>query len=152
MFAVVRIRGEAGLRKDVKDTLRMLRLKNPNNCVLVPETDSFKGMLEKCKDVCTWGEIDKDCLVKLLKKRLRCEGDKRVDERLLEEITNFNSFEDFADALLSGKIQLKDFKKLKPVFRLTPPSKGFKSVKKSWPEGDLGYRGKNINELLERMI
>lgn len=152
MFVVIRIRGEAGLRKEVKDTLKMLRLKAPNNCVLVPENDSFKGMLEKCKDVCTWGEIEKECLVKLLKKRLRAEGEKRVDEKLLKEITNFNSFEEFADALLSNKVKLKDFKRLKQVFRLTPPSKGFKSVKEHWPKGDLGYRGKEINELLERMI
>ncbi|MEM5829642.1 MAG: 50S ribosomal protein L30 [Candidatus Aenigmatarchaeota archaeon] len=151
MFAVIRIRGEAGLRKEVRDTLQMLRLKAPNNCVLIPETESYKGMLQKCKDVCTWGEIEKSTLIKLLQKRLRAEGDKRVDEKLLKEITNFNSFEEFADALLSGRVKLKDFK-LKPVFRLTPPSKGFKSVKDAWPKGDLGYRGKEINELIERMI
>ena len=152
MFAVVRIRGEAGLRKEIRDTLKMLRLKAPNNCVLVPETESYKGMLEKCKDVCTWGEIERESLIKLLKKRLRAEGDKRVDEKLLKELTGFNSFEEFADALLSGKNRLKDFKRLNQVFRLTPPSKGFKSVKEAYPEGDLGYRGKEINELLERMI
>jgi large subunit ribosomal protein L30 len=152
MLAVVMIRGRAGLRKEIKDTLLMLNLKAPNNCVLIPETESYEGMLEKCKDVCTWGEIEKETLVKLLQKRLRAEGDKRVDEKLLKEITNFNSFEEFADALLSGKTKLKDFKKLKPVFRLTPPSKGFKSVKEAYPKGDLGYRGKEINELLERMI
>jgi large subunit ribosomal protein L30 len=152
MFAVIRIRGEAGLRKEVRDTLRMLRLKAPNNCVLVPETESYKGMLEKCKDVCTWGEIEKATLVKLLQKRLRLEGDRRVDEKILKEVTGFNTFEEFADALLSEKVKLKDFKKLKPIFRLTPPSKGFKSVKEAWPKGDLGYRGKEINELVERMI
>jgi large subunit ribosomal protein L30 len=152
MYAVIRIRGEAGLRKEIRDTLRMLRLKAPNNCVLVPETESYKGMLEKCKDVCTWGEIEKETLIKLLKKRLRSEGDRRVDEKLLKEVTGFNSFEEFAEALLSGKNMLKDFKKLKPVFRLTPPSKGFKSVKEAYPKGDLGYRGKEINELVERMM
>jgi large subunit ribosomal protein L30 len=152
MFAVVRIRGEAGLNKEIRDTLKMLRLKAPNNCVLVLETESYKGMLEKCKDACTWGEIERETLINLLKKRLRAEGEKRVDEKLLKETTGFNSFEEFADALLSGKCKLKDFKRLKPVFRLKPPSKGFKSVKESYPKGDLGYRGKDINELLERMI
>lgn len=152
MFAVIRIRGSAGLRKEIRDTLNMLKLKAPNNCVLVPENESYKGMLQKCKDVCTWGEIDKATLVKLLQKRLRAEGDKRVDEKTLKEITNFNNFEEFAEALISEKVKLKDFKKLKRVFRLKPPSKGFKSVKEAWPKGDLGYRGKDINELLERMI
>ena len=152
MYAVVRIRGRVGVRKEVEDTLRMLRLKRVNNCVLVPENPSFKGMLEKAKDYITWGEINKETLVALLRKRLRLKGDKRVDEKILKEVTDFNSFEEFADALLEGKIRLKDFEKLNPVFRLTPPSKGFKSVKQHWPKGDLGYRGEAINELLERMI
>lgn len=152
MIAAVRLRGSAGLRKEVKDTLNMLRLSNPNNCVVVPETDDYKGMLEKCKAACTWGEIEKETLVNLLKKRLRTEGDKGVDEKLLKGITGFDSFEKFADSMISGKVKLKDLKKLKAVFRLTPPSKGFKSIKEFYPKGDLGYRGKEINKLLERMI
>ncbi|MEM5882701.1 MAG: 50S ribosomal protein L30 [Candidatus Aenigmatarchaeota archaeon] len=150
MLAVIRIRGRA--RREIEDTLRMLRLNRINNCVLLPENPSFKGMVQKVKDFVTWGEIDKETLVELLKKRLRALGDKRVDEKILKEITNFDSFEDFASALLEGKVKLKDFKELKTVFRLTPPSKGFRSVKEHFPKGDLGYRGKEINELLKRMI
>ena len=39
-----------------------------------------------------------------------------------------------------------------PVFRLSPPSKGYKSIKIHYPRGDLGYRGEKINELLRRMV
>ena len=152
MYAVIRIRGRVGVRREIEDTLKMLRLKAPNNCVIIPETQSYKGMLEKAKDYITWGEIEKEVLVEMLKKRLRLRGDKRVDEKLLKEVTGFDSFESFASALIEGKVRLKDFEKLKPVFRLTPPSKGFKSVKQHFPKGDLGYRGKEINELLRRMI
>jgi large subunit ribosomal protein L30 len=152
MFAVIRIRSSIGVRKDVEDTLKMLRLSAVNNCVLVPETADYKGMVEKCKDVCTWGEVDKETLVALLKKRLRLKGNGRVDEKVLAEVTGIDSFEKFADALIEGKVKLKDFEKIRPVFKLTPPSKGFKSVKEHYPAGDLGYRGKEINELLERMI
>ena len=152
MFAVIRIRGSAGMRGDVKDTLKMLRLSAVNNCVLLPETVDYKGMLEKCKDACTWGEINKETLVGMLKKRLRLQGNGRVDERVLKEATKFDSFEKFADVLTEGKVKLKDFEKIKSVFRLTPPSKGFKSVKDHYPTGDLGYRGKEINELIERMM
>jgi len=150
MFAVVRIRGKA--RKEIEDTLRMLRLEKVNNCVILPEKPDFKGMLQKVKDFVTWGEIEKEVLVELLKKRLRAKGDKRVDEKMLKELTNFESFESFASALLEEKVKVKDFEGLNPVFRLTPPSKGFKSVKEHWPKGDLGYRGKEINELIKRMI
>lgn len=151
MLAVIRLRGSAGQKKELEDTMRMLRLPAANNCVLISETDDYRGMLEKCKDVCTWGEIEKESLVKLLQKRLRVEG-KKVDEKILKEVSGFDNFEKLADALISNKVKLKDLKKVNPLFRLTPPSKGFKSVKEAYPKGDLGYRGKEINKLLERMI
>jgi len=152
MFAAIRIRGKVGVRKDAEDTLLMLRLKDPNNCVLVPETDDFKGMLEKVKDWITYGEVGKETLVKVLQKRLRLAGNKRIDEKILKQVAKYDSFEEFADEIIGGKVKLKDLEKMNPVFRLTPPSKGFKSVKEPYPRGDLGYRGKEINELLERMI
>lgn len=152
MFAVIRIRGSVGLRKEIKDTLKMLRLNSPNNCVIIPESKDYKGMLEVVKDCITWGEIDKEILVELLKKRLRLKGNKRVDEKILKSVTDFDSYETFAEEILQGRVQLKDFEELQPFFRLTPPSKGFKSVKEHWPKGDLGYRGKEINELLKRMM
>lgn len=152
MFAIIRLRGRVNRSKKVEDTFKMLHLNAPNNCVLIPETSSFKGMLNVIKDFCTWGEIERDVLIELLKRRLRKKGRKRVDEKTLKEITNFSSFEEFADALLEGKVKIKDFKELNPTFRLSPPSKGFKSIKIHYPKGDLGYRGKKINELLKRMI
>ena len=79
MFAVIRIRGKA--RREVEDTLKMLRLKNVNNCVILPEKPDFKGMLQKAKDFVTWGEIEKETLVELLKKRLRARGNKREDSK-----------------------------------------------------------------------
>ncbi len=38
------------------------------------------------------------------------------------------------------------------VYRLAPPKGGFKTLKKHWPKGDLGYRGESINELIKRML
>jgi large subunit ribosomal protein L30 len=152
MFAVIRIRGKVEVRKKIEDTLQMLRLKAVNNCVLVPETENYKGMLNKVKDFVTWGEVNKETLAKMLEKRLRGEGDKRIDKKILKEIAGLESFEKLADELIVGKTRLKDFEKIKPVFRLTPPSKGFKSIKEAYPKGDLGYRKQEINELIERMI
>ena len=84
MFAVIRIRGTVGARKNIEDALSMLRLNATNNCVLVSETESYKGMIKKVKDFITWGEIDKTVLVKMLEKRLRLLGNKRVDEKILK--------------------------------------------------------------------
>jgi len=151
MFAVIRISGTVNVSRDMSDTLKMLRLNAPNNCVFVPETPDFKGMLNHVKDFITWGEVDKETLVKVLEKRLRLMGNDKVDGKSLKSTSGVDSFEKFADELIKGK-KLKDFEKLKPVLRLTPPSKGFKSTREPFPKGDLGYRGKEINELLERMM
>lgn|SRR3989338_3864971 len=152
MLAVVRIGGTVDLRRGVRDTLMMLKLDAPMNCVLVPAAPEYKGMLEKVKNHVTYGEVDKQTLVEVLRKRLRTPGNERVAEASLKSITDHSSHEELADALLSGKVRLSQFKKLHPVLRLTPPSKGFKSTKSQYPEGDLGYRGNTINELLDRMI
>jgi large subunit ribosomal protein L30 len=129
----------------------MLRLKAVNNCVIVQETVDYKGMLEKVKDSITWGEIDKDVLISMLKKRLRLKSNEKINEKEFKSVTGYES-EKLVDMLIGGKIKLKDLEKIEPVFRLTPPSKGFKSIKEHYPKGDLGYRGKEINELLKRMI
>jgi len=150
MFAVIRIRGDAGKRVELKSTLKMLRLDAPNNCVIVPETEDCKGKLQAAKDACTWGEIDEKTFVELLKKRLRLPANKRVDEKVLKEM-KIDSYEKFAKSILEGKAKMKDYN-FQQNFRLTPPSKGFKSVKLPFPKGDLGYRRKEINKLLERMM
>ena len=152
MFAVIRLRGSSDLRKEVKDTLRMLNLKKVNNCVLLPEKEEYFGMLRKAKDCITWGRINRKTLVRLLKERGRFLKDKKLDEKILKEVTGFKSFEEFADALIREKVRLKDFKQIKKVFRLNPPRHGFKSVRLPYPKGDLGNREEKINELIERMI
>jgi ribosomal protein L30/L7E len=35
---------------------------------------------------------------------------------------------------------------------LKAPKGGFRSLKKHWPKGDLGYRGEAINDLIKRMM
>ena len=152
IYAVIMIRSPIGVRRGVVDTLKMLRLKSINNCVLVPENPESKGMIEKIKDVITYGEVEENTLVEVLKKRMRLKNGERVDEKSLKESTDFDKFENFAKEISDGKIKLKDFENVQPVFRLTPPSKGFNSIKIHYPKGDLGYRGKEINELLRRMI
>lgn len=151
MYAVIRIRGAVGTRKDLEDTLRMLRLKNVNNCVLVLETKEYLGMLRKAKDYITWGKIDKKTLSKLLEERGKILGNKSINKESLKEITGFD-FDELSDALVKGKVNLKNFKNIKPVFRLNPPIHGYKSTRLPFPKGDLGNRGEKINELLERMI
>ncbi len=66
--AVIRIKGGVGLRKDINDTLKMLRLYIKNSCVSLDNTTSKIGMVKKVKDFVTWGEVDDETL-QLLEKR-----------------------------------------------------------------------------------
>jgi len=139
MFAVVRIRGSVNVSDDIEDTLNMLNLKSPNNCVVIPETKQYLGMLRKAKDRITWGNVDKKTLSKLLEKR------SKIPKEKLKEM-KMKNLNDLSDALIKNKM------KLKLIFRLNPPMHGFKSTRLPYPKGDLGFRGEKINELLERMI
>lgn len=139
LIAVVRIRGAFTMRKETKDTLKMLRLNRKNHCVLVHGTDSIRGMLQKTKDYVTFGEINEETLKMMIAKRGRTAGNNRLTAEKVEAAAKEISSE--------GKSKL-----LKPVFRLTPPSGGFREIKQHFPKGELGYRGDKINELLEKMI
>jgi len=141
MFAVVRIKGSVSVAREIKDTLDMLRLKRVNHCVLLPENETFKGMIQKGKDCITWGEITQDSLEKLIFKR-GCLDGKPIDKQKAEEL---------AKKIFSSDKGIKD-SGLKPVFRLSPPSKGYIAVRRFFPKGSLGYRGDKINELLKRML
>jgi len=152
LFAAVRLRSAIGARRRVKDALMLLNLRYIHSCVLLPKNKSTEGMLKMVKDYVTYGEIDKNTLVELLKKRLRMNGNKRVTEKGLKEVTGFKSFEEFAEALLNGKAALKNYSQFKRVFRLNSPRGGLKSKKEHYPKGDLGYRGEDINRFLRKMI
>ena len=67
-FAVIRIRGSIKVNKKIVDTLNMLNLRNQHNCILINNTPTNVGMINKCKDYITWGEINKETK-KLLEKR-----------------------------------------------------------------------------------
>lgn len=153
MIAAVRIRGDPDRSPDERKTLELLRLHKLNHCVLLHDTSSIRGMLKKVEYVVTYGEIDKDTLAELLRKRGRLRGNKPLTEDYLKSI-GFGSFEDLAEALLEGRVRLSELRDVKPVFRLHPPKGGFKgTVKKHASEGgELGYRGPAINDLLKRMI
>jgi large subunit ribosomal protein L30 len=139
LMAVILLRGMVKTDKDICDTLHMLRLNRKNHCVLV--TESQKGMIQKVRNWITWGEVTDETLKNMIGKRGRYAANKKVNsddvDKIFDQVKNKKS---------------KEWE-IKPVFRLTPPSKGFrKSIRKSYPKGELGYRGDKINDLLKKMI
>ena len=154
LYSVVRIRGSINVKPDIKKTLQMLRLTRVNHCVLIDgKNESYRGMLNKAKDYITWGEIDKETLIELIKTRGRLMGDKPVTEEYIKSATSYNSIEKLADALVEGKIRYSELPNVKPLFKLNPPKGGYEGIKRAYKVGGaLGYRGKEINNLIRRML
>jgi large subunit ribosomal protein L30 len=68
-IAVIRIRGLEGVKHEINDTLDMLGLYRNHFCVVLEDTPSNMGMIRKCKDYATYGEIDDETYKMLVDKR-----------------------------------------------------------------------------------
>ena len=152
-YIVVRVRGNINVRKTIKDTLTMLRLNRINHCVIIPESNEYKGMLKKAKDYITWGEVDPELLNKLLTVRGKLMGDQPITDKYLKSNSKFKSLTHFSSEIIKGNAKFTDIKDIKPVLRLQPPRKGYEGIKRPFSLGGaLGYRGDKINDLIRRMI
>jgi large subunit ribosomal protein L30 len=152
MFAVVQVRGVVNTRQDIKDTLKMLRLHHINHCVLVPDTPENLGMIRKVKDYIAYGEVDVMTIETLLRTRGRVAGGAPLTDEYVKSNSTYNTIAEFAQALANGEMKLRDIPGVKPVLRLHPPRKGYKTTKRTFPQGGaLGYYGQEINTLLYKM-
>ncbi|MCG7851005.1 MAG: 50S ribosomal protein L30 [Methanosarcinaceae archaeon] len=152
MYVVVRVRGEVNVRGSIEDTLKMLRLHKVNHCVILTENPNNIGMIQKVKDYVAYGTIDSETFAQMLKNRGRLEGGARLTSEYINENTQFDSIESFAEAVLDGKATLKDVPNMKPVFRLHPPRKGHAGMKRTVQQGGvLGNHKENIGTLLNKM-
>ena len=154
LFLAIRLRSGAKMGGEIEYALRTLRLGRRFHAVMVPNGPEFLGMLRKVKDLVTWGEPSPGSLALLLKKRGRVLGAGGLDEKALERFGH-RSVEEMAQAILEGRVALNELygKGLKPLFRLHPPRGGFRgSLKRPYGSGgELGYRGRGIDELIDRM-
>ncbi|MFO7677308.1 MAG: 50S ribosomal protein L30 [Thermoplasmatota archaeon] len=153
VYAIIRVRGTINIKPDIKRTLELLRLNRVNHCTIVESNAYYKGMLQKVKDYTTWGEISKETLAKLVESRGMLIGDKPITKEYLESATSYNSYEELSKAIVNNKLSYKEIPNVKPLFRLHPAKKGLEGIKRSYKNGGaLGYRGKDINTLIEKMI
>lgn len=136
LVAVIRVRGRAKVRESISETLDRLNLRHANNLVILFGTKSNLGMVDKCKDFVTFGEINKDTLMKLLEKK---EGVQEMPK-------------DTVEGILAGKKSLREMNVSIPI-RMKPPRHGYESIKQGYAAGGaLGYRGEEINSLIRRMM
>jgi 50S ribosomal protein L30P, archaeal len=152
-FAVIRVRGQPDVNKDIQYTMGLLNLTRVNHCVVVPDNSSTRGMLQMVKDYCTWGEVEQETLTAMIRTRGKLTGDKEITDDYLKENTEFATIDDLSKAIIENEYRMRDVEDAKPVFRLHPPIKGYEGNKRSYRNGGaLGYRGEAINDLINRML
>ncbi|MDD2678714.1 MAG: uL30 family ribosomal protein [Candidatus Nanoarchaeia archaeon] len=140
---LIRIRGTVGLKKEVKDTFLMLRLKKSHWATLLPETPVYEGMIKKVKDFSIYGKISNALIEELLGKRLKMKNGKPASNELIKKAMN---------AIKAGKL-LKDVESIDPVLRLAPPIKGFKGgIKKTVKQGGVLGKHDSIDEIAKKMM
>ncbi|MCX6694375.1 MAG: 50S ribosomal protein L30 [Methanomicrobiales archaeon] len=152
MYAIVQVRGVVNTRREIKDTLKMLRLHHINHCVFVPGTPQYLGMIRKVKDYVAYGEVDEETVALLLTTRGKLAGDLALTDEYVRSNSTYQGITDFAKAVVVGEVKLSDLPGLKPVLRLHPPRKGYRTIKRTFQQGGaLGYYGGEITSLLTRM-
>ncbi len=133
LLAIIRVRGRVGVRQSITETLNRLNLKRVNNLAIVFGNKSMLGMIQKCNDFVTYGEIKEDTLNKLFEAK----GITLKKEEL--------------DLVQKGKKNLKSI--INKSITMHPPRHGYEGIKKGYSSGGaLGYRGEDINTLIKRML
>lgn len=136
MLAAVRIRGVPDTRRKAAETLQQLRLDRKHSCMLLPDDDATRGMLQVVKDYVAYGPVTDETIAQLLAQRSGIDDPAGV-----------------ADGLGNGSVsrQLTAAGAQLP-FRLSPPSKGFRDTRRQYGQsGSLGERD-DMDTVLQRMI
>jgi large subunit ribosomal protein L30 len=122
-IAIIRIRGQVRVKKEILDTMDMLKLYNQHTCVIYDNKPAIIGMIKKIKDYVTWGEVDDESIKLLIEKRGKPDP--------------------------KDKTKTKAYFRLSPPKKGFER----KGIKKTFKEGGaLGYRGEKIKELISKMI
>ncbi|TFG08369.1 50S ribosomal protein L30 [Candidatus Thorarchaeota archaeon] len=154
VILVIRVRGQVRVRPQIKHTLEKLKLGRLHHARILKMTPSVRGMINKAKDYLTWGEVDEETVVRLLDKRGRLSGNRRLTDEYVKKQSDYKSVKALAKAIAAGEADLYTVEGVKPIFRLTPPSGGYKGkTAQSFEVGGVtGYRGEAISELAMKMI
>ena len=154
-LVAVRLDGLPNVRAREESTLNTLRMKRRFSAVILPDTVSFRGMLQRVKDHVTWSEAKGEDLGLLLSNRARTTQGLGITDSYVEEKTKLSGVRDLLSALQSGRLKLHELWQIgvKPVFRLHPPRGGFmRSSKRPYADrGELGYRKDGLHDILTKM-
>jgi large subunit ribosomal protein L30 len=148
---VVRVRGTIHARHDIVETLRYLHLTRANHATVLPEQPEIRGMLHRVQGYITWGEAEPDAVRLLLTERAVTDSGARLTPELVGPVVKGKDLPELAQQITQdGLIGVEG---LRPLFRLKAPKGGWRSTKKPFAMGGaLGYRGRAINDLIQRMV
>jgi large subunit ribosomal protein L30 len=138
-ICVIRIKGDVGIKQEIREAFTRLRLGKKYTCVVITNCSKERvGMIRQLRDSVAFGKISKDIFEKLVEARGQLiDKTKKIDaKKVVEEL---------------GKGKKYETLNLKPFFRLHPPRGGIKS-KLHFPKGVLGDNKDEINKLVERML
>ena len=152
-LVAVKVRGTVSALREARETLQFLHLTHTNHAVLIDSRPAYKGMLQRVNSYVTWGEPTKETVALMLQKRGRLAGDKKLTDDYIQK-AGYKSIDELAEAIVQCKITFQKLPEVQPLFKLHPPSRGYKGkTKKSFKAGgEAGYRGEAINDLLKRMV
>jgi len=153
MQAIVQLRGEVNVNQDVLDTLDMLNVGRVNHATLVPETDSYRGMITKVNDLVAFGEPSAETVTATIERRGEpLEGSADIDDEWIEAHTDYADVAALATALVDEETTLRE-QGISPTLRLHAPRGGHDGIKHPVVEG--GALGRHstteIDQLLEAM-
>ncbi|MFQ6074907.1 MAG: 50S ribosomal protein L30 [Candidatus Bathyarchaeia archaeon] len=152
-LAIVRIRGNVNIRRELEDIFKDMHLTRENHATLMDNRPSYVGSIRRVKDYATWGDISSETIALLLRKRGRLRGGRMLTEGYVRESLGYGSIEDLAKAIHACEADFWRLPMVKPLFRLHPPKGGFRrKTKWGYPRGELGYRGEAINDLIAKMV
>jgi large subunit ribosomal protein L30 len=150
MRALVQIRGEVDMSQSVRDTMSMLNLGSVNHCTLVPETNTYSGMVTKVNDWVAHGQPSEDVVALLLETRGEPEqGRGTIDDEWVTENTEYDSIDALAAAIVTEETSLRE-QGVSPTLRLHPPRGGHDGLKHPTKEG--GQLGKHTTEEIDSLL
>jgi large subunit ribosomal protein L30 len=150
MQALVQLRGEVNMEGGVRDTLSMLNVHSTNHCALVPETDTYEGMIAKVNDYVAFGKPSPGVLATVLQTRGEpAEGAGEIDDEWVDANTDRDDVSALAEALLAEETTLREAG-LSPALRLHPPRGGHDGLKHPVPEG--GELGRHSTEEIDALL
>jgi len=157
---VVRIRGINHLPPEVRQILRLFRLRQIHNATFVRINRATLNMLKKVEPYVTYGYPSRKVVSDLIYKR----GYGKINKQRIPLTSNelivkalgqykINSIEDLINEVMTCGPHFKEANNFIWYFKLNSPKGGFNNKRHSFQQGgDWGNREEEINALVKRML